>query len=87
MKLKLNDYVLIYLQEFGPSKIPGIRFWAMTLLLVSAGVKLETEEGHVLTIKDCWIEMDDCFSGDCYRSTRARIIITWLNQKKKYFGW
>lgn len=50
----------------GPSKIPGVRFWALTLLIVSAGLEIDVD-GHILTTEDCFKEMDDCANGDCYK--------------------
>ena len=64
--IPINEYVILFLKK-NPCKVPGVRFWAMTLLLVSAGIKIQMKDGHVLTVEDCFIEMDDCASGDCYR--------------------
>lgn len=66
IKLKLNHYILLYLEKFGKSKIPSVRFWALTLLIVSVGLEIDVN-GHILTTEDCFKEMDDCANGDCYK--------------------
>lgn len=67
--MKIDDYILLIMGKDGkyPCKIPSVRFWALTLLMVSMGMEIEMKDGHSLTVKDCFIEMDDCASGDCYR--------------------
>ena len=82
--MRLNNYLLLLLKD-NPIKIPSVRFWALTLLLVATGIELKMNNGHILTIKDCYIEMNDCASGDCYRNSCP--ILNWLKQKKEYFGW
>lgn len=68
--MKLKDYILVFLYQHLPTQkipIPSVKFWAITLLVVSAGIEIETNDGHVLTVKDCFVEMEDCASGDCYK--------------------
>lgn len=65
--MKVKDYILIFLNDF-PCKIPSAKFWAMTLLVVGMGIEIEMNDGHILTVNDCYIEMDDCANGDCYKT-------------------
>lgn len=55
--LLINHYILLYLKN-NPARIPSVHFWAITLILVSVGVKINIQ-GHILTIKDCFEEMED----------------------------
>ena len=64
--MKMRDYLLIFLKD-NPCRIPSVRFWGIILLVVGMGLKIEMKDGHILTVKDCFIEMEDCASGDCYR--------------------
>ncbi len=64
--MKVKDYIRLFLKDV-PCKIPSVKFWAITLLTVGAGIEIEMKDGHILTVKDCWIEMDDCAHGDCYK--------------------
>lgn len=63
-------------------RIPSMRFWAMTLLLTSAGIQILCD-CHILTEEDCYREMDDCANGNCYRYD----LRDWWVQKKEVFGW
>ena len=67
--MKIDDYILLLFGKDGiyPCKIPSVRFWALTLLFVGIGLEIEMKDGHILTVKDCFIEMDDCANGDCYK--------------------
>lgn len=62
-----KDYIILLLKDF-PCRIPSVRFWAITLLIVGAGINIEMTDGHILTVEDCYIEMDDCAKGDCYKT-------------------
>lgn len=64
--MKLKDYILLFVRD-SPCKIPSVKFWAMTLIVVNMGLEIEMNDGHILTVKDCYIEMDDCASGNCYK--------------------
>ena len=68
--MKIKDYILLFLKDLKPRfkiMIPSVKFWAITLLIVGAGIEIEMKDKHILTVKDCWIEMDDCANGDCYK--------------------
>jgi len=84
--IEMDKFILLMLKE-NPLKIPSVKFWAMALILTSAGIKIQMKDGHILTKEDCFIEMDDCFSGDCYKLDARGRIISWLYQKRVYFGW
>jgi len=84
--IPINEYIILFLKK-NPCTVPGVRFWAMTLVLVSAGVKIQMKDGHILTKEDCFIEMNDCFSGDCYKLDTRGNIIAYLYQRRVYFGW
>lgn len=66
--MKIKHYLLNFLKDgVYHHPIPGLHFWAVTLLIVRAGVEIEMEDGHVLTPKDCFVEIEDIFlrmSGD-----------------------
>lgn len=64
--MNINDYLLMFVDK-EPCKIPSVRFWGITLLIVGAGIEIKMKDGHILTVEDCFIEMEDCASGDCYR--------------------
>jgi len=86
MVIPIDKFVLLLLDK-NPMRIPSVRFWAMALILTSAGIKIQMKDGHILTKEDCFIEMDDCASGDCYRLDTRGNIIAYLYQKRVYFGW
>ena len=60
--MNIDDYLLLFL-KFGPFKIPSVKFWAITLLIVGAGIEIKMKDDHILTMKDCFIEMEDCSNG------------------------
>jgi len=74
--MKLEDYILLYLKD-NPSRISSIRFWAMTLLVVSMGMKIQNSCGHYLTIEDCFKEMEDAWMGIHWEGGWVR---TWWEQ-------
>ena len=86
MGIPIDEFIILILKD-NPMNVPSVRFWAHALLLTSAGVKIKMKDGHVLTPEDCFIEMNDCASGDCYKLDQRGNIIAWLYQKKIYFGW
>ena len=70
--MKIDDYIILFVKDRDINfKIPSVRFWAYTLLIVSAGIEIEMKDGHILTPKDCYIEMNDCASGDCYKKAEG----------------
>ncbi len=94
--LQFGDYLLLYLYIDNPEnkyqKLDEVHFWAETLLIIRCGLKIRMHNGHILTPKDCFIEMNDSAIADfqSYYSPLDKIgssIIYWLEQKKKYFGW
>lgn len=70
--MKFEDYVLLFLKD-NPCRVPSVKFWGITLLIVSAGIKIQMDNCHILTVQDCYNEMDDLFSGRIYEGgwTRA----------------
>lgn len=65
--MRIKDYIVVFLKDF-PCRIPSVKFWAITLLTVSAGIEIKMKDGHILTLKDCYIEMNDCANGNCYKT-------------------
>jgi len=60
--IDIRDYILLYL-SYGSAKIPSLRFWANTALIVRAWgkrLKITFRDGEILTLEDCFKEMEDC---------------------------
>ena len=74
--MKFEDYVLLYLFLGNPNnkKIPfsKVRFWAITFLIVNTGLKIQMENGHYLTIFDCFIEMEDVLEENIFEGGNMR---------------
>jgi len=75
--LKLKEYILIFLYlENGYKKnktiIPSVKFWAITLLIIGSGLKIQMKNGHYLTIFDCFIEMEDLVKGNTFEGGDVR---------------
>ncbi len=86
--LTTKQYLLMFLKEgVYTHKIPSVHFWASTLLIISAleysNTYIRFDNGHILTPKDCFKEMNDCVSGDCFKNSCP--IRLWLKQRRKYF--
>jgi len=63
IKLNLKHYLLLFIGKEGfKGNIPSIRFWSLTLLIVNAGVEIEMFDGHILTAKDIFREIEDLFN-------------------------
>ncbi|MHA1502428.1 MAG: hypothetical protein ACTSSB_11310 [Candidatus Heimdallarchaeota archaeon] len=56
--MKLDNFLLLFLKD-NPSKIPSIKFWCLTIFLIDAGIEVEMPDGHILTIEDCFKELED----------------------------
>jgi hypothetical protein len=80
--MKLKEYIILLLKD-NAMRVPSVLFWGLTLLIVAAGMEIKVD-GHILTVKDCFIEMEDCWKGDCYRNSCP--ILNWLKQRKELFG-
>ena len=55
------DVYLLWMLKGKPLKIPSIKFWCLTILIIRQGIKIEMKDGHILTIKDCFKEIEDLF--------------------------
>lgn len=84
IELTMKEYVLMFLKgEPYKHKIPGIHFWVTTGLIVRAGIKIKADNGHYLTLEDCFNEMNDCLEGDCFKNGWAE---SWWKQYRVMFG-
>lgn len=89
MTLKFKDYVLLYLSVGNKgedvntlNKLDKIAFWALTMLILKSGVKIQMDNKHFLTPEDCFAEMEDA-----YLNVPERPRLYWyIYQRKKYFG-
>lgn len=71
--MKIDDYIILFVKDLDVKiSIPSVKFWAITLLCVSTGMEIEMKDGHILTSKDCYIEMNDCASGNCYKKAENK---------------
>lgn len=65
--MKFKDYLLLYFYNMSQDNkkvaLDWVRFWALTLLAISMGMKIQMKNGHFLTIWDCFIEMEDILRG------------------------
>jgi hypothetical protein len=69
--LNIKKYIFLFLKDKA-IKIPSAKFWAITLIVVAMGIKIEMPDGHILTVKDCFNEMEDCLSGDCFKIRKLK---------------
>lgn len=62
--MDIDRYFLFYLyflqkDSKEPIKIPSLRFWCYTILCIECGMKIYMKDGCLLSIKDCFIELED----------------------------
>ena len=61
--IPLDIYLLKFINPVYVGKIPSAKFWGITLMIVKSGAKINCN-GHILTIKDCFDEMEDCWRNE-----------------------
>jgi len=61
--MKFKEYLLVFLylehDKEEKIRIPSVKFWGITLLIVACGLKIQMNNGHYLTEYDCFLEMND----------------------------
>ncbi len=57
-ELKLDKYLLLFLKD-NPSTIPSIKIWCLPIFFIDAGIVVEMPNGHILTIEECFKEIED----------------------------
>lgn len=60
----IDEYVLFYfyaLTDRGTKKVKFscVRFWSYTIIFLGIGKKIIMNDGHVLTVQDCFNEIED----------------------------
>jgi hypothetical protein len=82
--MEFKEYILIFLKMFpNVVRIPGVKFWALTLLIIGAGVEIKMDNCHILTVEDCYKEMDDSFNR---RTFEGGMIRAWWEQFQFFRG-
>lgn len=77
-KTLIDKFIFMLLYSWGePMKIPSVRFWAITLLCTTMGMKIMMHDGHVLTEKECFTEIEDC-----YKDTNEFRLKRYIEQRK-----
>jgi hypothetical protein len=67
--INLAEYILLYLADGKPARMPSIHFWAETLLIINAGLQImvqmeECADPIALEPQDCFDEIADLLEGE-----------------------
>jgi len=62
--MKFKEYLIIYIKINDGLEINDqTRFWAITCIFIGTGGKIQMDNGHYLTPKDCLMEINDLVGG------------------------
>jgi len=61
--IDFGEYLLLYMSDGNPHKIPSVHFWANTFLILDRfkDLKITFRDGTIITKEICFKEMESCY--------------------------